>query len=142
MTIDYDYPNRVTSMLKELKWQPLAECGRDQRLCLLYKIVNDLVAIPADQRIIYNHQTQENQGAIQTSSHVQKRTGILSKILSKQYLARILQEINITKFRLTFIPRTTYSWSHIAQILSFHKCPYRYRKAGRYRTTRCPRRIM
>ena len=47
-------------MLKELKWQPLAERRKDQRLCLLYKILNDLVAIPADQYITYNHRPARN----------------------------------------------------------------------------------
>jgi hypothetical protein len=57
---DYRRGSSVISMLKKLKWQPLAERRRDQRLCLLYKILNDLVAIPADQHIIYNQRPARN----------------------------------------------------------------------------------
>ena len=42
-------------MMEELRWKPLHERRREQRLILLYKIVNDLVAIPADQHITYNN---------------------------------------------------------------------------------------
>ena len=42
-------------MMEELGWKPLHERKREQRLFLLYKIVNDLVAIHADQHITYNN---------------------------------------------------------------------------------------
>jgi hypothetical protein len=35
-------------MMESLTWTQLAERGREQRLILLFKIVNDLVAIPTD----------------------------------------------------------------------------------------------
>jgi hypothetical protein len=38
----------VTVMMESLKWTPLAERRPEQRLILLFKIVNDLVAIPTD----------------------------------------------------------------------------------------------
>jgi hypothetical protein len=38
----------VTAMMESLKWTPLAERRRELRLILLFKIVNDLVAIPTD----------------------------------------------------------------------------------------------
>ena len=48
---DYKRTSSVTSMMEELGWKPLHERRREQSLILLYKIVNDLVAIPADQHI-------------------------------------------------------------------------------------------
>ena len=41
-------------MMNELGWKPLNERRKEQRLVLLFKIVNDLVAIPADNNIEYN----------------------------------------------------------------------------------------
>jgi hypothetical protein len=35
-------------MMESLKWTPLAKRRPEQRLILLFKIVNDLVAIPTD----------------------------------------------------------------------------------------------
>ena len=43
---DYRRISSVTSMMKGLGWKPLVERRREQRLVLLYKIVNDLVANP------------------------------------------------------------------------------------------------
>ena len=43
-----------TAMMNELGWKPLNERRKEQRLVLLFKIVNDLVAIPADNNIEYN----------------------------------------------------------------------------------------
>jgi hypothetical protein len=40
--------------MNELGWKPLNERRKEQRLVLLFKIVNDLVAIPADNNIEYN----------------------------------------------------------------------------------------
>ena len=42
-------------MMEELGWKPLHERRRKQRFTLLYNIVNDLVAILADQYITYNN---------------------------------------------------------------------------------------
>jgi hypothetical protein len=41
-------------MMNELGWMSLNERRKEQRLVLLFKIVNDLVAIPADNNIEYN----------------------------------------------------------------------------------------
>ena len=51
---DYSKYSSVTQMLRDLKWQPLADRRRDQRLILLYKIVNGLVAIPTDSMFEFN----------------------------------------------------------------------------------------
>ena len=44
----------VTSMVSKLGWKPLAERRREHRLSLLYKIINGLVAIPADTHLHFN----------------------------------------------------------------------------------------
>jgi hypothetical protein len=49
---NYDYSSSVTTMLENLKWQPLEERRMNTRLCLLYKAVNGLVAIPVQQYLI------------------------------------------------------------------------------------------
>jgi hypothetical protein len=51
---DYKRTSSVTAIINELGWKPLNERRKEQRLVLLFKIVNDLVAIPADNNIEYN----------------------------------------------------------------------------------------
>ena len=51
---DYKPLSRVTSMVSQLGWKPLAERRREHRLSLLYKIINDQVAIPADTHLHFN----------------------------------------------------------------------------------------
>jgi hypothetical protein len=46
-------------MMESLKWTPLAERRREQRLILLFKIVNDLVANPTDD-ITFNNRPGRN----------------------------------------------------------------------------------
>ena len=41
-------------MVSQLGWKPLAERRREHRLSLLYKIINGLVAIPADTHLHFN----------------------------------------------------------------------------------------
>jgi hypothetical protein len=49
----------MTAMMESLKWTPLAERRREQRLILLFKIVNDLVVIPIDD-ITFNNRSSRN----------------------------------------------------------------------------------
>ena len=44
---NYGRTTSVTVMMKKLDWKPLSEHRREQRLILMYKIVNDVIAIPA-----------------------------------------------------------------------------------------------
>jgi hypothetical protein len=44
---NYGRTTSVTEMMKKLDWKALSERRREQRLILMYKIVNDLIAIPA-----------------------------------------------------------------------------------------------
>jgi hypothetical protein len=47
-------------MMNELGWKPLNERRKEQRLVLLFKIVNDLVAIPADNNMNITNIHQEH----------------------------------------------------------------------------------
>ena len=51
---DYNPLSSVTSMVSQLGWKPLAERRREHRLSLLYKIINGLVAMPADTNLHLN----------------------------------------------------------------------------------------
>ena len=42
----------VTNMLQSLGWRSLADRRKDAKLCMLYKISNDLVGIPANKYLI------------------------------------------------------------------------------------------
>ena len=51
---DYKPLSSVTSMASQLGWKPLTERRREHRLSLFYKIINGLVAIPADTHLHLN----------------------------------------------------------------------------------------
>ena len=53
---DYKPLSSVTSMVSQLDWKLLAERRREHRLSLLCKIINGLVAIPADTHLHSNTQ--------------------------------------------------------------------------------------
>ena len=58
---DYSRCSSVSAMVKHLNLTPLANRRRHHRLTLLYKIVNNLVAIPSDDFIKPNSQrTRQN----------------------------------------------------------------------------------
>ena len=46
----------VTDMLSDLKWSSLEQRRQDARLCMMYKIDNDLVAIDKENRVEYSNQ--------------------------------------------------------------------------------------
>ena len=54
-TSNYDYRSSVTAMLDQLGWRSLAQRRADARLCLFYKIVHGLVAVPLPDYIIPTH---------------------------------------------------------------------------------------
>jgi hypothetical protein len=79
-------------MLQDLKWQPLADRRRDQRL-ILYKIINGLVAIPADQRIQPNQRPSIN-----------RHTKTL-----------LIHTYNTDIYKHSFIPRSTIDWNALPE---------------------------
>ena len=80
-------------MLPDLKWQPLADRRRDQRLILLYKIINGLVAVPADQHIQPNPSASRN-----------RHTKTL-----------LIHTCNIDIYKHSFIPRSTIDWNSLSE---------------------------
>ena len=50
----YQRASSITSMMNEQGCKPLAHRRREQRLTLLFKIINGLVAIPAINHIVFN----------------------------------------------------------------------------------------
>ena len=50
-TSNYDYRSSVTAMLDQLGWRTLEQRRADARLCLFYKIVYGLVAVPVPDYI-------------------------------------------------------------------------------------------
>ena len=48
---NFDYRSSVTAMLQELGWRTLEQRQADARLCLFYKIVYGLVAVPLSDYI-------------------------------------------------------------------------------------------
>jgi hypothetical protein len=80
-------------MMNELGWKPLNERRKKQRLVLLFKIVNDLVAIPADNNIEYNQRPSR------TSNNKQ------IKVLSAT------TEI----YKYSFFPRTVKDWNKLTE---------------------------
>ena len=49
---DYGSRSSVTQMMSDLNWKSLQDRRRDSRLVLLYKIINELVAIPPDKHLV------------------------------------------------------------------------------------------
>ncbi|KAK3108978.1 hypothetical protein FSP39_020141 [Pinctada imbricata] len=77
--------------MEKLKWRPLADRRRDLRLVLLYKLVHDLVAIPADSLFEYNTR----------SSRTQHSKSI--KVFS----------CNTEAFKNSFVPATIKEWNKL-----------------------------
>ncbi|KAK3095084.1 hypothetical protein FSP39_010107 [Pinctada imbricata] len=88
---DYSRYSSVSKMMEKLKWRPLADRRRDLRLVLLYKIVHDLVAIPADSLFEYNTR----------SSRTQHSKSI--KVFS----------CNTEAFKNSFVPATIKEWNKL-----------------------------
>ena len=93
MKSDYKQTSSVTSMMDELGWKPLHERRREQRLTLLFKIVNDLVAIPADHHIRYNNRTSRNRHSKQLK----------------------VESANSDIYKNSFFPRTIIDWNNLPQ---------------------------
>ena len=65
-------------MMKDLNWKPLQERRRENRLLLLFKILNNLVAIPPDKHLSFknkkynlrsNHSKEINLKTSEVDSH-------------------------------------------------------------------------
>ena len=59
-TSNYDYRSSVTSMIENLGWRTLEQRRSDARLCLFYRIVYGLVAVPIPDYIQSKTWTSKN----------------------------------------------------------------------------------
>ncbi len=89
VTNNYDWSCSVTGMMKKLGWKTLKDRRRELRLSLLYKIVNEKVAIQSDTLLT-------KADARTRSSHQHKY---------RQYTC------NTNSFKSSFIPRTIPEWN-------------------------------
>jgi hypothetical protein len=87
---DYGRFSSVTAMLGDLQWKTLATRRRNARLVLLYKTVNDLVAIPTDNLVKGESRTRADSSG--KFRHLQSRTNI---------------------YRYSFFPRTVGDWNSL-----------------------------
>jgi hypothetical protein len=94
-------------MLQDLKWQPLADRRRDQQLILLYKIINGLVAIPADQHIQPNPRPSRN-----------RHTKTL-----------LIHTCNTDIYKHSFIPHSTIDWNSLPEATVTSKTVDRFKAA-------------
>ena len=62
---NYSRYSSLTEMMKELNWKPLHTRRRENRLALMFKIINNLVAIPADNYISFNTRETRNKHSMQ-----------------------------------------------------------------------------
>ena len=92
---DYRRHSSVTSMMQELNWTPLKERRCESRLIMLFKILNNLVAIPPDKHI---------------------------KFKSKKYNLRsnhskeiILKNPDVDSYKYSFFPRTIVDWNGLSE---------------------------
>ena len=89
---DYGRRSSVTDMMSRLNWTPLSDRRREQRLILLFKIINGLVAIPADDYIVFN----------------QRRTRTSNCKSIK------VQTCNTDIYKNSFFPRTINDWNELS----------------------------
>ena len=54
-TSNYDYRSSVTSMLDQLSWRTLEQRRADARLCLFYKMIHGIVAVPLPDYVQPTH---------------------------------------------------------------------------------------
>ena len=90
---DYSSYNSVTDMMTDLKWKPLQQRRREHRLTLLYKIINNLIAIPPEELIHYNPRTYRHKH-------------------SKQI---IVKSPNVNCYKYSFLPRTIIDWNNLTE---------------------------
>ena len=90
---DYSRHSSVTEMMKELNWKPLHTRRRENRLALMFKIINNLVAIPADNYISFNTRETRNKHSMQIK----------------------VKSPNIDCYKYSFLPRTIIDWNSLNQ---------------------------
>ena len=90
---DYNKQSSVTSMMKELNWKSLQTRRREQRLTLLFKIINNLVAIPPDNYVTFN-----------------------TRVIRNRHNRQIrVKSPNNNSYKFSFMPRTIVDWNDLSQ---------------------------
>ena len=92
---DYNPCSSVTQMMSKLNWVPLADRRRDQRLVLMYKTLNNHIAITPD--------TLDIESNLRTNRRHNTRT-------LKQ------QHCSTDTFKFSFAPRTIKDWNDLPDV--------------------------
>ncbi|XP_071128224.1 uncharacterized protein [Mytilus edulis] len=90
---DYSNESSVTSMISKLSWIPLYKRRVNIRLCLCYKIVNGLVAIPTDTYLIPLNRTSRHYNTMAYT------------IFSPRH----------DYYKFSFFPRTVIAWNKLPE---------------------------
>ena len=92
---DYGSRSSVTQMMSDLNWKSLQDRRRDSRLVLLYKIINELVAIPPPP-----------------DKHLVKTTRNLKTANNQKQYHTI--RATVDNFRFSFFPRKIREWNNLS----------------------------
>jgi len=92
---DYDYSSgrSVTGMIAELGWCSLADRRRDQRLAMLYRVINGLIAVPSSDILL--------------TADARTRS-VHRKNLTFRHI-----RANTNQFKNSFFPRTIVDWNKL-----------------------------
>ena len=90
---DYRRHSSVTEMMKKLKWKPLHTRRREIRITLLFKIINNLVAIPPDDYLTFSIRPNR----LKHSKQIQVKSP------------------TINCYKYSFFPRTILDWNTLSQ---------------------------
>ena len=91
---DYSRRSSVTEMMRQLKWTPLAERRRTQSLTFFFKIINDLVAVPADSLHIQQYRRSQRYGHSKSVKVISCATDI---------------------YKNSFVPKTILDWNALPE---------------------------
>ena len=90
-----DRTTSVTSLMKDMQWNTLEKRRQNQRMCMMYKISHQLVAVPPTQLIPPNRRTRSN--------HCYKYQTIRA---------------NTTVYKNSFYPRSIPEWNDLSADLA------------------------
>ncbi|KAK3097015.1 hypothetical protein FSP39_005600 [Pinctada imbricata] len=108
---DYSRKSSVTEMMRQLQWTPLSERRRMQRLTFFFKIMNDLVAVPADSMHIFKNNRSQRQ------SHSQKKKAV--QVIST----------STNVYKNSFTPKTILDWNSLPEALINSRKPEEFKAA-------------
>ena len=90
---DYGRTSSVSQMMQELGWKPPQERRREPRLIMMYKILNNLVAIPPTDHLTFNPRQPRNKHG-------------------QQLLHKTCQ---IDNYKFSFFPNTIKDWNSLTE---------------------------